>query len=56
MSNEQRAHDLSLLYIELINNYKQPDESNNLEINPVKDYLEIYPKVLEAINCDFPLK
>ena len=50
MSNEQRAHDLTMLYIEIINKYKQSSDNDKIEINLVEDYLKFYPIVLEQIN------
>lgn len=50
MSNEQRAHDLTILYIEMLNKLKQSNNSNQLEINLLEDYLHFYPIVLEQLS------
>lgn len=61
MSNEQRAHDLTMLYIKTLTNmeYKQAvsnvtDGQANLKIDFYEKYIEFYPKVLEVVNRDFP--
>ena len=56
MSIEQRAHDLTMLYIETIYKYKQLDKNNNInriEINILNDYLKYYPIVLEQLRESF---
>lgn len=50
MSIEQRAHDLTMLYIQTIYKYKQPDDKNTLEINILNDYLKYYPIVIDQLN------
>mgnify|MGYP004464052235 CR=1 FL=1 len=54
MSNEQRAHDLTMLYIQTINQYKSSTDTNELEINFLDDYLHYYPIVLEQLNESLP--
>ena len=61
MSNEQRAHDLTMLYIKTLTNmkYKQAvsnvtDSQANLKIDFYEKCIEFYPKVLEVVNRDFP--
>lgn len=53
MSNEQRAHDITMLYVELFSRNPQIDENGEYEIDPYSKYCEIYPQVLEKINRDF---
>lgn len=50
MNNEQRAHDLTMLFLnESIDNntFSSKDE---LEINIIEDYLKYYPIALEQLN------
>lgn len=54
MSNEQRAHDITMLYVELFTNTTVPDKNGNYKIDPYGKYKEIYPAVLEKVNNDFP--
>lgn len=54
MSNEQRAHDLTILYVELFSNHPVPDDNGSFNIDPYSKYLEIYPTILEKVNRDFP--
>lgn len=61
MSNEQRAHDITMLYIRTLTNveYKQAlsnatDGMANLKIDFYEKYMEIYPNILELVNRDFP--
>lgn len=66
MSNEQRAHDLTMLYIKTNANMKFKNElsetlkSNNnkidFKLDFYQDYISIYPKILELVNRDFPQK
>ena len=55
MSNEQRAHDLTMLYVRIFINTQQPDENNNINIDPYSKYVELYPEILEKVNRDFPV-
>lgn len=54
MSNEQRAHDLTLLYVELFANHPVPDKDGNFNVDPYSKYFEIYPAILKKVNQDFP--
>lgn len=54
MSNEQRAHDLAMLYVELLCKVQQPDEDNILRLDPLAKYCELYPELLDKINEKFP--
>lgn len=63
MSNEQRAHDLTMLYIKTITNAEYKNAINNasdgmanLKIDFYEKYMEIYPGILELVNRDFPQK
>ena len=51
MTNEQRAHDLALLYAQTI--VKLDVESGNQVINFYAEYLKIYKQLLEQISNDF---
>lgn len=53
MSNEQRAHDLTMFYLKLLCDFQQPNQDNEIELDPYSKYLEIYPTVLEKVNRDF---
>lgn len=53
MSNEQRAHDITMLYVKLFVNTTLPDENDNINIDIYSKYKEIYPVVLEEVNKDF---
>lgn len=54
MSNEQRAHDLALLYVELLCKFQEPDENRTLKLDPLSKYCEVYPKLLDTLNKKFP--
>lgn len=54
MSNEQRAHDLCMMYINLLLKIKQPDENNEIKLDPLTEYAKLYPKLLEEVNKQFP--
>lgn len=54
MSNEQRAHDLTMFYIELLCKVKKPDENNNINLDPYSEYVRLYPEILEKVKHDFP--
>lgn len=60
MSNEQRAHDLTMLYIKFMNDMNLKNIANNssdtaeYEVDFYNDYRRIYPEVLEKFNRDFP--
>ena len=54
MSNEQRAHDITMLYVELFSKFPAPDENGETNIDPYLKYKEIYPVVLKKVNQDFP--
>ena len=64
MSNEQRAHDLTMLYIKTNANMNFKSElskaleSNNdkidFQLDFYQDYIAMYPKILEQVNRDFP--
>ena len=54
MSNEQRAHDLTMLYVKLFTKFETPDENGTLKIDPYGKYKEIFPIMLETVNNDFP--
>lgn len=53
MSNEERAHDITMLYVELFSKFPAPDENGETKIDPYSKYKEIYPAVLENVNKDF---
>jgi hypothetical protein len=53
LSNEQRAHDITMLYVKLFTNTTLPDENGNINIDIYSKYKEIYPVVLEEVNKDF---
>lgn len=53
MSNEQRAHDITMLYVKLFTDTTLPDENGNINIDIYSKYKEIYPVVLEEVNKDF---
>ena len=50
LDNKQRAHDLALLTVEILN--KNPGDVDRLDV--YKLYLEAYEMALEAFNRDFP--
>lgn len=57
MTNEHRAHDLTLDFLKLdihIELEKKPCDRK--EIDMYSRYMEMYPKVLEKVNRDFPKK
>lgn len=56
MSNEQRAHDITMLYVKLLLQTALPDEKGNINLNPYSKYKEIYPEILKEVNKDFPQK
>lgn len=58
MSNEQRAHDLTMLYL----NFMKDNDLRSAIFNPKEtvvefdfytQYRELYPKLLEKVNRDF---
>ena len=53
MSNEQRAHDITMLYVKLFTDTTLPDENGNIKIDIYSKYREIYPTVLDEVNKDF---
>lgn len=54
MSNEQRAHDITMLYVQISMKPSIEElQSGHIDRDPYKLYMEIYPKVLEKINRDF---
>lgn len=65
MSNEQRAHDLTMLYIktnvelnfksELSKAVNSNDNKIEFNLDYYQDYIALYPKILELVNRDFPL-
>lgn len=66
MSNEQRAHDLTMLYIKTNANINfksklctaldSDNDKINFQLDFYQDYISMYPKILELVNRDFPKK
>lgn len=54
MNNEQRAHDLTMLYVKLLCDTQGVNRDNVIEYNPMGKYCEFYPKVLAECNEHFP--
>ena len=54
MTNEQRAHDLTMLYVKIFTKTEPVDENGHVNLDPYSRYKEIYPVVLEKVNKDFP--
>lgn len=54
MNNEQRAHDLTMLYVKLLCDTNNVNKDNIIEYNPMDKYCEFYPKVLAEVNEKFP--
>lgn len=54
MSNEQRAHDLTMYYVKILCNMQRPDKDNTVKLDPYAKYVEIYAEILEKVNRDFP--
>ena len=54
MSNEQRAHDITMLYVKIFTNLEKPNENGNIALDPCTKYCEIYPTILEKVNENFP--
>lgn len=54
MSNEQRAHDITMLYVRIFTNTTLLDKNGNCNLDPYSKYKEVYPVILEEINKDFP--
>lgn len=54
MSNEQRAHDITMLYVKIFTSVEKPDKNGNITLDPYTKYCEIYPIVLEKVNENFP--
>jgi|P827metagenome_2_1110787.scaffolds.fasta_scaffold24982_3 hypothetical protein len=58
--NELRAHDLTILYIQEMTRLKTANAKSNSDSNAevridyYSDYIELYPKMLEKINKQFP--
>lgn len=53
MSNEQRAHDLTMFYVKMHYDFKKPNENGTFEFDAIQKYVEIYPEVLKQINNVF---
>lgn len=53
MSNEQRAHDLTMFYIKMHYDFQKPTKDGNFEFDAVNKYVELYPQILEQINIVF---
>lgn len=54
MSNEQRAHDITMLYVKIFTSTAIPDKDGNYSIDPYSKYKEVYPAVLKEVIKDFP--
>lgn len=54
MSNEQRAHDLTMFYVKMHYDFQAPNLNGKFEFDAINKYVELYPKVLEQINIAFP--
>ena len=54
MSNEQRAHDLTMFYIKMYYDFQKPSENGRFEFDAINKYVELYPQVLKQINIAFP--
>ena len=55
MSNEQRAHDITMLYVQIsMKPTFEELQSGQVNRDPYVIYMEIYPEVLEKVNRDFP--
>lgn len=54
MTNEKRAHDLAILYTQLILKVQKPNDNNEIIVDPYSKYLELYSTILEKVNHDFP--
>lgn len=53
MSNEQRAHDLTMFYIKMYYDSERLAFNENFEFDAINKYVELYPKILEQINIVF---
>ena len=51
MSNEQRAHDLTMLYLSKIIDISNISDKNELEISMIEKYLHFYPIILEQLTA-----
>lgn len=56
MTNEQRAHDIAMLYVQLLLKVQKSNDNNELVVDPYSKYLEVYPMILEKVNHDFSMK
>lgn len=54
MSNEQRAHDLTMFYVKMHYDFQSPSKNGHFEFDAINKYVELYPQVLEQINIAFP--
>lgn len=54
MSNEQRAHDLTMLYVqESMKPTFEEMQPGEVTRDPYLIYKELYPEILEKVNRDF---
>lgn len=66
MNNEQRAHDLTILYVKFMTDINlkstiancKNTSSDTIECNVdfYNEYCKLYPQILEKVNRDFPIK
>lgn len=50
MNNEQRAHDLTMIFLNKSINNNAFSNKDELEIKIIEDYLKYYPIALEQLN------
>ena len=45
MSNEQRAHDLTMFYVKMYYDFSKPCEDGHFEFDAISKYAELYPEL-----------
>lgn len=53
MSNEQRAHDLTMFYVKMYYDSKRLS-GKNFKYDAISEYVKLYPEVLKQMNIVFP--
>lgn len=53
MSNEQRAHDLTMFYVKMYYDFQKPLKNGQFEFDAISKYVELYNEILRQMNIAF---
>lgn len=53
LSNEQRAHDLTMFYVKMHYDFQKPSEHGRFEFDAISEYVKLYPEILRQMNIVF---